>query len=220
MITVSQGIAKEYSSVYGLPCGVITNAPFYENREPGIVDSQHIRLVHHGALRSTRQLENMIYLMDLLDERFTLDMMLIANDGRYFHQLQRLVLRYPRVRFRAPVPMPEISRVLSEYDIGIYLLPTISFNARLALPNKLFEFIQGGLCVAIWPSPEMARIVREYNCGVVARDFTLPAIAVELNRLTSEEIFHCKQRAHAAARTLCAENNRQVLLNLVENLIG
>jgi hypothetical protein len=33
------------------------------------------------------------------------------------------------------------------------------------------EFIQARLAVAVDPSPEMARLVQRYGCGVVAPDF-------------------------------------------------
>ena len=55
--------------------------------------------------------------------------------------------------------MHEIVDTIAEYDIGLFILSPINFNYYHALPNKLFEFIQARLAIAVSPSPEMARIV-------------------------------------------------------------
>jgi len=46
-----------------------------------------------------------------------------------------------------------------------------------ALSDKLFEFIQACLADAIGPSPEMARIIHEDSCGIVADDRALSFVA-------------------------------------------
>jgi len=216
MTTVCKGIAEEYQKNYAVSCQVITNAPFYESLEPSEVDQSCIRLIHHGGLNRSRKIENMIFLMDLLDDRFRLDFMLLSKNQSSLQQLKDLARNRKRIQFRDPVPMPDISRTINEYDIGLFLLWPAAFSYRLALPNKLFEFIQGRLSVAIWPSPEMARIVNQYNCGVVAEDFTVEAMAERLNGLSVEDIKKFKQSSHQAANTLCAETNHQIFLGAVE----
>ena len=220
MITVCPGIAKEYNKVYGVQCDVLTNAPFYELLNPSPVDATSIRMIQHGAINKSRKMEKMILLMDLLDERFTLDFMVIPNDLDYLQKLKQLAKSRTRVSFRNPVPMPEIAKTINEYDIGLYLLAPDGFNKRMALPNKLFEFIQARLAVAIWPSPEMARVVEETKCGVVAKEFTIEAMAKALNNLSAEDIQKLKHNSHQAASTLCAETNRKLLLENVQKLIA
>ncbi|MDL1960308.1 MAG: hypothetical protein LWX01_01145 [Deltaproteobacteria bacterium] len=220
MTTVCQGIADEYKRVYGVECGVLTNAPFYEKLEPKPVhQDDRIHIIHHGGLHTSRRLENMILLMDHLDERFTLDLMLVPNKPRYFRKLKKLAQRSKRIHFRDPVPMQHIAKEINDYDIGLFLLWPGAFNYRMALPNKLFEFIQGRLCIAIWPSPEMARLVREHNIGVVAEDFSIESMASALNQLTTERINHFKEQSHKSASVLCAKKNQEVLQNLVSKLL-
>ena len=220
MITVCPGIAEEYSRNYGVKCDVLTNAPFYESLSPSKIDNNCIRMIYHGGINKSRKIENMILLMDLLDERFTLDFMLVADDKKYLNKLKKLASNQHKIKFRDPVPMPEISKTINDYDIGLFLLSPAAFNYRMALPNKLFEYIQGRLAVAIWPSPEMARILKEYNCGLVSDNFTIESMAKNLNNLSTEDIQRFKQNSHQAASTLCAETNRQILLKKVQELIG
>ncbi|TSE31334.1 hypothetical protein Ttaiw_01508 [Tepidimonas taiwanensis] len=125
------------------------NAAEYRDLQPSEVQEGRIRLIHHGAINRSRQIERMIDLMDFLDERFSLDLMLVNNDAKYFGELRERAGRNPRIRFVEPVPFQEILSVLNRYDIGVYLLPFSNFNNRHALPNKFFEFVQGRLGIAI-----------------------------------------------------------------------
>ena len=100
----------------------------------------------------------------------------------------------------------------------MYLLPSESFNNNLALPNKIFEFIQGRLAVAIWPSIEMKRIVDECQLGLVADDSTIDAMAEILNNLTVEDLNRFKQNSHKAAAIYNAENNAEQLKLILSRL--
>ena len=90
----------------------------------------------------------------------------------------------------------------------------------MALPNKFFEFIQARLALAIWPSPEMARLVKAHDLGVVSEGFTIEAVARRLNALKTDDILRYKQNAQKAAVRLCAEKNRDRLLQMVADLLG
>jgi len=224
MITVSDGIADQYEKDTGVRPVVWYNAPFYEDIEPNLRDNgvKSIRMIHHGMANPSRKLENMIELMRHLDARFRLDLMLVADGGLqgYLEKLRGMAESDSRIRFLPPVPMQEVVRFSSQYDIGLYLLEPNSFNHLHALPNKFFEFIQARLAVAIGPLPEMARIVRQYDCGVVSSDFAPKSLAERLMALDHAKINYYKSQSHKAARELCAEQNKDKLLSLVEQVLG
>jgi len=219
VITVCRGIADEYKKNYGVSPEVITNAPFYSDLKPTSPDKNRIKMIYHGAAHPSRKTENMILLMNHLDHRFELDLMIIRNNSKYCRKICDLAVNHPRISLRDTVSMPQLSSVINNYDIGLYLLPPGSFNHKMALPNKLFEFIQGRLAIAIWPSPEMARIVHEYKCGIVSEDFTIESIANRLNSLSVQDIMKFKQNSHTAADFLCAEKNREEFLSIVKKLM-
>ena len=177
-------------------------------------------MLHHGVAQPARRLEQMIRVVELLDERFTLDLVLAGGDPGYRRRLVELASGEPRVRFPPTRPMHELVAAANGYDIGLYLLSPVSFNQRHALPNKIFEFIQARLAVAVGPSPEMARVVREHGVGVVADEFTPEAMAAALRGLEGAQVAAFKARSHAAADVLCAENNGPLVLELVERALA
>jgi len=177
-------------------------------------------MIHHGVAAKRRRMENMVELMGQLDSRFELDLMLVESDANYANRLRKIAGRNHRIRFRPPVSMQDIPLTLNEYDLGIFLLPTNSFNHRMVLPNKLFEYIQGRLALAIWPSQEMVRIVDQYQNGVYSEEFDVRQIARVLNSLTEQDIQRMKRNSHVAAKELNAEQTRKQLLGIVDSLLN
>ena len=47
------------------------------------------------------------------------------------------------------VPMENIVTTLNNYDIGLYILEPTKFNTKNAIPNKLYDFVQAKLAIAI-----------------------------------------------------------------------
>lgn len=226
MITVGKGLAREYAKNYNVKPFIITNANYFEDIKVRQTEQHHIRLVHHGAANPSRQLELMIQALDYLDHRFTLDMILltpaIANKQtrKYLSKIQKLAAKNPRVKIIPPVKSNEVVKLVSQYDVGIFLLPPINFNYKNTLPNKLFDFIQARLAIAVGPTPEMAEIVNKYQLGVVSNDFTAKNFATSISELTSEKIDLCKQHSDIAARELNAERNKEILNRIVINMLS
>jgi glycosyltransferase involved in cell wall biosynthesis len=217
--TVCQGIANRYERDYSVRLEVVTNAAPWQARAPRRTDGSVIRLIHHGAAIESRRIEVMIEMFELLDSRFTLDLLLVPGDSHYIAWLRRMAVGEPRIRFLDRVPMERLIALSSDYDIGLFLLPPTNFNYAMALPNKFFEFIQARLAVAIGPSPEMARIVREFNCGVVAEDFSPASLAHALNQLSSADIDRMKAGSDRAARAYTAETNAEKLREIVASVL-
>lgn len=225
MITVGSGLAKEYATHYPVKPIVVTNANYFANLSPTPVDGKKIRLIHHGAANPSRQLEIMIEMMEFLDNRFTLDLMLltptIANKKTrsYLNTLKDSIKNNSRITIVPPVKSSGVVNFIHPYDIGVFLLPPINFNYANTLPNKLFDFIQARLAIAIGPTPEMANIVNTYKLGVVADDFTSLSLAKKINSLTTEEILFFKNQSDKCAKELSAEKNKIILNDLVQNLL-
>lgn len=219
-ITVCQGIADEYAKEFDATPVIMTNASDYRELTPTPVNRDHVRIIHHGVAAPQRQIERMIELMDLVDYRYSLDLMLTVPAGAepYFEHLRHMAGMRKNVRMVEPVPMKEITDRINGYDIGLYILEPVSFNERYSLPNKFFEFIQARLALAIGPSPEMARVVDHYRLGRIAEDFTKEKMADALNGLAPEEIEFYKDQAHRSARDLSSERNVEKFKSLIESV--
>jgi hypothetical protein len=225
MTTVGDGLAREYQKHFPVKPIVLTNANYYAELKPVPVGNK-IKLIHHGGANPSRKLELMIEMMDDLDDRFTLDLMLItpsiANKATrsYLDTLKNLIKNNPRVRILPPKKSHEIVDFIHQYDVGVFLIPPINFNYENTLPNKLFDFIQARLAIAIGPTPEMARLVNQFDLGVVSKTFTSKSLAESIQALTPEKINHHKSQSDKAAKELSAEKNKEILRSIIVGLIG
>jgi glycosyltransferase involved in cell wall biosynthesis len=219
MTAVCEGIANEYLKNFAVQCQVMMSLPFYEDIKPTGLKSGKIRMIHHGAAAKGRKIENMIALMRHLDARFELDFMMLGMDSEYGHYLRRISSSDSRIRFVPTVKMADIAKTINSYDLGLYLLSPDTFNQKMSLPNKLFEFIQARLAVAIWPSQEMVKIVDRWQNGVYSKEFDIQQMAQVLNRLTQDDIVRMKHNSHLAAQDLNSEKTRRQLLSIVDSLL-
>jgi len=215
--TVGQGIADEYRRRFGIDAAVVTNAAPFVHREPQQVHSP-IRLVHSGAALHDRNIMTIVDAVDAASGACTLDLYLTPNDPAYLGALK--ARQNQRITVHDPVPYDQLNDTLSEYDMGVHVLPPVNFNNRWALPNKFFDYVQARLGLIIGPSPEMARMVRERGLGAVTADFTVEALSREIDVLRSERVAEFKAASHAAAADLSAESQVTGWRTAIDRIAG
>jgi glycosyltransferase involved in cell wall biosynthesis len=182
---------------------VVRNTPRYEPvafRPTGEI----IEVLYHGLVSPQRGLEVCIRSVPKWRSEFKLTIRGPATP-EYRETLESLIAELDvadRVRLVPPVPMIDLVREASVFDIGLFALPGHSRHNQFALPNKLFEYIMAGLAVCVSDLPEMARIVRDYNLGALIGAVDPEAIAAAVNGFDRPGIDRCKTRALEAARQL------------------
>jgi hypothetical protein len=207
ILCVNQSIADQFVDIFSLEKNKVldfSNKKPYFDKPPSKTCSKKMRLIHHGVAIAERNIEGMIHMMDALPKHFELHLMILpGKDQSYYNKLR--LLESDRVIFDDVVDSEDIIAHISQYDIGLYLLPDINYNHRLALPNKFFEFVQAKLCLAISPSTEMKRICEKYNLGVISDDFSYVSLAKKIEVLTSEDVDFYKNQAKKASYELSSE---------------
>ncbi|MGC1209382.1 MAG: glycosyltransferase family 1 protein, partial [Ornithinimicrobium sp.] len=149
--TVGAELAAEYRREFGIAAGVVVNAAPYADRSPTPVGSP-LRLVHSGLARRNRSLEVMIDAVRSTQRDVTLDLYLMPNDPAYLAELVQMAADLPQVRFHEPVSPGELGKQLARCDLGVFVLPPLTFNYRYTLPNKFFDFLQARLAIIVGPS--------------------------------------------------------------------
>jgi hypothetical protein len=201
--TVGFKLAEQYEAEFGVRCGVVLNAPERRDLAPGEV-ADPVRLVHAGGATPAR-LETMLAAVEQAQGGATLDLFLVDSGSGYAGSVRARYADHPRIHVHDAVPTSELVNALHRFDVGVHILPPVSFNHRYAMPNKLFDYVQARLGVLIGPSPEMAGVVREHELGWVSEDFSAEAVARTIDALTGEEVARAKTASDVAAQVLCAE---------------
>jgi len=222
-VTVNETIAEKYKNEYGFRPVTVMNIPKSGKIQTlRATDPQAIKLIHHGGAIRDRRLELMIQMIPYLDVRYSLHLILIEIHPGYVSDLKNLAIKLgaERIFFHPPVPPAEIVDRLGDFDMGVFLLPSINFNYTAALPNKFFDFISAGLSVCIGPSPEMAQLTNQFGFGMVTASIEPKEVAILLNRLTAKDIDRMKQRALEAGKVLNGDNEMSKLVRLYDQLLN
>jgi glycosyltransferase involved in cell wall biosynthesis len=219
VLTVSEGIAGALAARYP---GCV--APVALRNVPDLVEqpfrppADPPRLLYHGLIEPRRRVATMIAALAHLPAAQTL---LIRGYGPAAHLAELRAEAAPfgaRVRFEPAVPVEQvIPRANADADIGIFLVPDDTLQARFALPNKLFEYAMAGLAVLVTPGDDCAALVTRHGFGRVVRDDPA-ALAQAIRALPAEDVAAMKRAALEAARALNWAAESAVLRRVYEGL--
>lgn len=191
VVTVSDGIADELCRRYRLrerPV-VLFNAPASSDgpsshrqlrAELGL-ESAIPLVVYVGAVKPGRGVDEVVAAMPQTDWHLALVGPGISPHTADLTERARQLGIADRLHVVDAVPPRELPTYIRSADVGIHpLLPTC-LNHKLAMPNKLFDYLAAGLPVAVSALPEMGQFVSANQHGVVfdPMDATDIARAVE-----------------------------------------
>lgn len=127
-----------------------------------------------------------------------------------------------RVRFIETVDLPRLPDYTASASIGVQALENTCLNHYTTDSNKLFEYVMGGLPVVASDLPEIGRIVRAHDCGLLVPPGDTAALASAIRRLVDDADLRERlaENARRAARVLTWESQEGRLLALYETVLS
>jgi glycosyltransferase involved in cell wall biosynthesis len=240
VITVSDGIAERLRSRYRMSHTptVVRNVTalrptVYEESDddPGAGDRRGLRarlgidgdtplVLHQGAPAPDRGCELLLAAVQRLPD---VHLVFLGDpEPGYAAVLRRAVQTYAvqeRVTFLPSVPLEELLAHTADADVGVTLLQDTCENHRLALPNKLFEYIAARIPVVASALPETRSLIERYGVGWCVPPGDPAALAatlrLALQRRGDPEL---RERLIRAAAELSWEHEQQRLVGLYDQL--
>jgi glycosyltransferase involved in cell wall biosynthesis len=228
VITVSDGIAERLRSLYRLPATptVVRNVSALQPRGDGGlraalgIDPDTPLVLHQGAPAPDRGCEVLVAAVAEL-EGVHLAFLGDPEPG-YGTELQRLIDGHgiaDRAHQLPSVPLDRLLAWTAEADVGVTLLQDTCENHRLALPNKLFEYIAAGVPVVASALPETERLIGEYGVGWTSAPADPADLAAQLRRaLAARGDTELRARIRRAAEELRWPREQARLLGLYSEL--
>lgn len=217
LFSVSRKLCEEYQKISGKEVFFLPSYANYHELAVSEVHPEKIKMLHHGHTGKNRRIEDMIYLMDHLDKRFHLDLILMTDyQDSYGKFIKSLVDSRDNVTILPPISSKKLVEFGNDYDIGLCIFPNTTFNLKYSLSNKIFEFVQSRLCLAIGNIIESHYIIDQYSNGVYSVDGDIKDLASKLNSLSVDDIYKFKHNSVRAAKELSAESQMVDFRNVVE----
>jgi glycosyltransferase involved in cell wall biosynthesis len=174
VITVSEGIAERLRRRYRLPRTptVVRNVTALQVSGSGGlraslgIDAHTPLVLHQGAPAPDRGCEVLVAAVAQVPEA----QLAFLGDPEpgYAAVLRREIGAHDlqdRVTLLPSVALEQLLAHTAEADVGVTLLQDTCENHRLALPNKLFEYIAAGVPVVASDLPEIRRLIERHRVG-------------------------------------------------------
>ena len=226
VITVNGSIAAAYAERYGNKVHVVRNIPpardlgsLPSREELDLPQGKRILVMQGAGINVQRGAEEAVLAMRELPDC----LLLIIGGGDAWPVLEKMVRDHAlqdRVRLLGKMPYERMMAYTRNADLGLTLDKDTNLNYRFSLPNKLFDYLHAGIPVLATDLPEVAGIVREFDCGVVLAHAEPEAIvrAVQELFLDPEHYRALRQNATFAARKLDGEQEAAKLRSILEGL--
>ena len=196
LFTVSDDIADIYQKEHNLDAlpTILLNVPYEINHDDdqetirdvlGIEENVPIG-VYCGQVKETRGVIKFIHILRSVKD---LHIALVTNNrGPYLEEILKLADdcgARDRVHVTGYVDVERLPKFLSTATFGFHTMPRYG-NGDVALPNKLFEYIQAGLPVAVSDAKRMSRFVKQNRCGVIFDSEKPVTVTKSVTRLLSK----------------------------------
>ncbi|MEY4804333.1 MAG: hypothetical protein RL331_852 [Bacteroidota bacterium] len=226
MMTVNQSIANIFENKYGIKCSVVRNVPMrldhiaaHSKSFLGLSDTQIMLIIQGSGLNVERGIEEAVLAMTQIPRA----VLFLVGDGDVIPSIQKLVAQLQlqdQVRFIGRVPYNELLRYTAAADLGLALDKPLSLNYALALPNKVFDYIQAGTPIVASSLVEIETLIHKYNCGVVLPEVTPQMIAEKINALIDQPEHRAEYRKNCqqAAQIENWDTDKQVLMAVVQRV--
>lgn len=199
--TVNATIARRLAEAYGVPePTLVHNLPVAP--APPRTDALRARLglpadlglvLYQGLFRHGRGLETLVDAVARLPRAA----LVLVGDGPLREALVRRAEPLGRRAHVLPfTPPADLLPLTASADVGACVLEPISESVRLALPNKLFEYLGAGLPVVVTDLPELRAVVEGFDVGLVVPPGDPEALAAALHRALTDEAARARWAAH------------------------
>lgn len=226
MFTVNDSIAKLYQDEFGIDVKVMRNVPTKKSlpekisrQSLGLPSGKNIILLQGAGININRGAEEAIQAMAHLDNCI----LLIIGGGDAIESLKKLSAQLNltgKVKFIPKLPFEQLMQYTIHADIGLSVDKDTNINYRYSLPNKLFDYIQAEVPVLASPLVEVKKIVDTYEVGICIESHNPQEIATKITYMLADKNRWqtWKNNAAKAKEILCWENERNVLINVLQSI--
>jgi glycosyltransferase involved in cell wall biosynthesis len=229
--TVNNSLADLYKQKYNKDLKVVRNLPLLqttavENAIPASSFSfpadKKILLLQGNGINENRGAEEFVLAAKLINNAFIL---VIAGNGLIIERLKTMVAAnnlQQKVFFTGVLPFQQLQNLTRLAYCGFSLDKPLNINQQASLPNKLFDYLASDVPVIVSNIKEVAKIVGQYQTGIVIEDVTPEKIAAAVHLLDADgnRYLQFKANTRSAINELNWNNEKHIIEDLFKKIIA
>lgn len=171
-IVVGDSIADWYKNEYNIEnVSVVRNVPYFSELDTDSkyclktrfkIPERDILFLYQGILGKGRSIEMLLDVFSHCDKNIHITFMGYGPLEEYIRDASD---ENSNIHLHPAVAPSELANYTLSADVGLALFENTSLSYYYSCPNKLFEYIMGGLPVVVSDFPDMAAIIDRYDCG-------------------------------------------------------
>jgi glycosyltransferase involved in cell wall biosynthesis len=224
VITASDESADIMIQTVGIPRPlVLQNAVDLRNlgqQSATYMSGNRKQIVHSGGLFEKRHLSELVASLQYLPDDVAVTLM---GEGRLKNSLLQQAEKLKvadRLLIVPPVPPANVVPTLAQADAAVVLVATQPLHYDTTLANKFFESIAAGLPIVSSPTTAAARVMSQYDLGVLCDPTDPQAIAAAIKTiLLPENLARYRANAQKARADLNWEVEERKLIAFYEELL-
>jgi len=173
-------------------------------------------ILYQGAINAFRGIEAGILSMKYLEDcEFW-----IVGDGPKRMEYEALAQKekITNVKFWGSVTPNQLREITPQADLGLSLEENAGLSYYLSLPNKVADYIQGGIPIVGSDFPETKGIIEKYKIGVIAESRNPQEIAEKIKEVLARPKGFYLENLRQAAKDLCWEVQEDKILKLFDKV--
>jgi glycosyltransferase involved in cell wall biosynthesis len=222
MLTVNDSIADLYRQQSEVEVEVMRNFPKLKTEIPkpklrselGIAEDDFVIILQGAGINVDRGAEEAVESLRYL----TKVKFLLVGGGDVLPVLHQLVEKYgleEKIIFLPKQHPKDLPSYTAMADLGLSLDKDTNLNYRFSLPNKIFDYVSCGVPVLASNLPEVAKLVRGYELGVITESHDPEAIAEKILEARNNNLKTVLvKKMQSASKDLCWENESIILASL------
>ncbi|MCK2045080.1 MULTISPECIES: glycosyltransferase family 4 protein [Chromohalobacter] len=226
-ITTTDARAKFFARAYGIERPVVLqNRP----RLTAVTRNDRIRqelgltqpwpiVLYQGGIQQGRGLPRLVEAAASVPDAY----FVFIGGGRQERELYELREKLgleDRVHFIPTVALSELPHYTASADIGVQPIENTCLNHFTTDSNKLFEYVIAGLPVVASDMPEIRKVVRQHELGLLIEPGNTKALAEAIQSLVNDPAKRATyaENAREAAQTLNWEDQEHLLVSLYRKI--
>ncbi|MBS0212199.1 MAG: glycosyltransferase [Proteobacteria bacterium] len=217
VITVSDGIAREYARLYAIKKpALVMNCPPYQEieknnkfRERFDIHIDATIFLYQGAVTKGRGIERMLDAFAVLDD--PKQVLVVMGYGPLVGLVETHAAKSKNIHYHPAVAPKGLLEYTASADCGLCLIEDSCFSYRYCSPNKLFEYIMAGLPVLVSNIEGLKTWVNVTGAGGVVDDESTEGLVRSIRNFKNADKQLLRVNVRQASKKYCWEEQLCVL---------
>jgi len=226
VITVSKSISSKIKTHYSYEGSMIEvyNSPRCQEGPKASNATDPVRFVFHGVVYQAHNVENLLRAFARVEEGWIFDIW-GRFDVRYKERIDALIDELninDKVTYRGEFTQETALSTIGQYDVGIYPAMPANDNYLNSLPNKFFDCICAGLCLAMPDFINMREIIEKEENGIILDTTSISGIEEGIRFLVQnpEKVTQMKRQSAGASLKYSWNAQENNLIDFYLNLLN